>query len=100
MMLSLGLGLSSQSRGSPSFHLMSNFRQDGYRETLGMAVWCEQCGIPGPLHAAGLKNCSKECQLPQGEERRGKSCPGSTKNESSPGKEGQKDPKAVSSSEL
>lgn len=100
VMLSLGLALSSQSRGSHSFHLMSDFRQDGYRKTLGMAVRCEQCGIPGPLLAAGLKSCSKECQLPQGEERRGKSCPGSTKNESSPGKQGQKDPEAVSSSAL
>lgn len=86
---------------------MNDFRQDGYRETLGipkeflgMPVWCEQRGIPGPLHAAGLKNCSKECQLPQGEERFRKSRPGSTKTESSPEKEGQKDTEEESSSKL
>lgn len=47
-----------------------------------------------------LKNCSKECQLPQREERLGKSCPGSTETESCPGKEGQKDLEEVSSSKL
>lgn len=64
---------------------------------------CEQCSTPAPPHAVGLKHCSQECQLTQGEERFEKSCPGRTAGaevESSPGKEEQKDPKEVPSSEL
>lgn len=55
---------------------------------------CEQCSTPGPLHRAGLKHRSKECQLPQGVQTFGKSHPGGTagaETESSPGKEGQKE---------